>query len=303
MMKRYLLTGLLAAAAWAQDGIRGPMSGLVFDEHTKALRPVLGVPGASYLGAAIASGLDSAFVSPNAKLALAVRDGHLGLLDLSGAELLWTELAAAGRIRVAWNSDSTSAAVWNEDGRVDLWSGFGASVKAVSLGSVEEVTSLVLTARGVAAAATAKGIYRLDQDGLPEMLAAVREVSALALNHDGSALYAASRADNSILELANWLTSGSATLFAGEAAGILAPAGLALSGDGRIVFVANEASIVKIDRATRAVTESVALDFKASRLDRLADSGWLLNSREQGQPFEMLSSGTDAKVFFVPVEE
>lgn len=303
-MKHILLTGVLAAAAWAQDGIRGPVPGFVFDEQAKALRPMIGVPGASYLGGAIANDLENASVSPDGRLALAVRGGKMGLLDLSGVELRWTELAAAGRVRIAWSGNSTSAAVWNEDGRIDLWNGLKESARAAALGRVENVTALAVDARGVVAAASADGVYRLEEGGNAEMLARVQDASALALDSTGATLYVASRGGNQVLELADWRNSGGAAMVANENAGILAPGALAISNDGRRLIVANEASLVMIDRATRAVTQTMSLEFRPSRLEKLADgNAWLLNSREQGQPLEVLSAGPDAKVFFVPVEE
>ena len=54
-----LLLVLAPAATLAQDGARvdGPVAGFVFDADRHALRPILGVPGASYLGPAVVSGV------------------------------------------------------------------------------------------------------------------------------------------------------------------------------------------------------------------------------------------------------
>ncbi len=303
-MKRILISSFLAAAAWAQDDIRGPVPGFLFDEHSKALRPIIGIPGASYLGGAIASEIESAAVAPSGRLALAVRDSKLGWMDLSAAELRFTELAAAGNVRIAWNPASSSAAVWHGDGRLELWSHFAEGARSVSLGHLDGVTVLALSAKGVAAAATSEGIYRLVEGESPERIAAISDVSALALDSTGNALYVSSRSGNSALELAGWQTSGAATLLANENAGIEAPAGIALSADERSVIVAGKSSLVVIDRATRAVQRTLALDFEPTRLEPVAGGRmWRLNSREQGQPLEVLSAGPEGKVFFVPVEE
>lgn len=303
-MKRILGSVILVASAWAEDGIRGPVPGFVFDEHTKALRPMIGMPGASYLGGAVAAELDAAAVAPNGRLALAVRDGRLGVLDLSGAAVQWKELGAAGKVRIAWNPASNGAAVWNGDGRVDLWSNLQESARVAALGSVEDVTALAVNVRGVVAAASYKGIHRLQEGSNAELLASITDVSALALDGTGNSLYAASRSGNSVLELADWLNTGAATLLANENAGVEAPEALGVSADGRSLFVANKSTLAIIDRSTRSINQTLAIDFKASRLEPVAGGSiWLLNSRSQGQPLEVLSAGPEAKVFFVPVEE
>lgn len=304
-MKRILSMTLLTAAAWAQDGIRGPMPGLVFDGHSKALRPMIGVPGASYLGGALAKDVENATVAPNGLMALAGRDGKLALLDLTGAEARWVDLAAAaGKLRMAWSPDSSVAVVAHEDGRVEIWRNWKEQPQAAPVGNLDGVSILAVDNRGMAAAVSGDGIYRLAEGSNPELLARVNDVSALALDTAGGSLFAASRKDSSVLELADWRTNGGATLVAADNAGILNPEALALSADGRKLIVANAASIVMIDRSTRAVTDTLSLAFKPTRLERLGDgSAFLLNNREPGQPLEVLSGGPDAKVFFVPVEE
>ena len=54
----------------AQTRFAGPVSGIVFDAKAKSLRPIMGVPGASYLGNALAADMDLAAVSPDGKFAL-----------------------------------------------------------------------------------------------------------------------------------------------------------------------------------------------------------------------------------------
>ena len=85
-MKQKLLSLLIlvmfASLGAAQDGtaLSGPVSGFVFDQGAHALRPVLGMPGASYLGAPVLDGLEAAGVSPDGSAALAVKEGALLLV-------------------------------------------------------------------------------------------------------------------------------------------------------------------------------------------------------------------------------
>ena len=71
----------LAMAGVSQDrsDLRGPVSRVVFDQNARALRPMLGVPGAAYLAAPLVSGIDAASVSPDGSAALAVQEGRLVL--------------------------------------------------------------------------------------------------------------------------------------------------------------------------------------------------------------------------------
>ena len=50
----FLCLAPLSANAQNSGRIEGPISGVIFDRSSRALRPMIGVPGASYLGPAIA---------------------------------------------------------------------------------------------------------------------------------------------------------------------------------------------------------------------------------------------------------
>src|SRR5512134_3362781 len=84
---KFLACGLLLlalGAAFGQDGgLTGPVSGMVFDADSRSLRPVVGVPGAAYLGQPAVSGLDWASVAPNGRAALVLSNAQLRLLRWS----------------------------------------------------------------------------------------------------------------------------------------------------------------------------------------------------------------------------
>jgi DNA-binding beta-propeller fold protein YncE len=306
-MKTAILTITAALAAFGQSGIRGPAPGIVFDPEAKALRPMVGIPGASYLGGKILDGLEAASVSPDGTLALAVKEGRLGRLDMRTPELNWTELAPAdGALLIVWNQAGTMAAVRNGNGRIDLWRGLDGAPQGVALGEVENVSALAVDADGVVAAGSANALFRLKEGAAPELLAAL-DAAALALDAKGATLYAAGATRNAVVELSDWRNSGAATLLASGNLGVDQPSALAVSADGRKLIVANGGEapgLLILDLATRAVAGTLALEFKPTRLDRLSDGvSFVLNSRQQGQPLEVLSGAPGAKVFFVPVEE
>src|SRR5262245_9826140 len=96
----------LAAAAQVTTRVGGPVSGIVFDQKSHSLRPMIGVPGASYLGSPLLEGLDAAAVSPDGTLALAVSEGRLllvsGLPDAASAGAP-VDGAVSGADRLAWS--------------------------------------------------------------------------------------------------------------------------------------------------------------------------------------------------------
>src|SRR5262245_22881512 len=122
-MHRTLLL-LLCIAAWSvlsaeNTEIGGPVSGTIFDTKAHALRPMVGVPGASYLGAALLSDLDAAAVSPDGSAGLAARGGSL--LWVSGIKTTAPVVTAVdGAVdspdRIAWSPNGSYAAVYS--GRV-----------------------------------------------------------------------------------------------------------------------------------------------------------------------------------------
>ncbi|MGA3079142.1 MAG: hypothetical protein ABSG56_36370 [Bryobacteraceae bacterium] len=76
-MRLLIAFGALAISGWAQPsaGVAGPVTGFIFDAQLGAVRPMLGIPGAAYLGNGVAIGLDAASVAPDGSAALAVERG------------------------------------------------------------------------------------------------------------------------------------------------------------------------------------------------------------------------------------
>ena len=126
MMKRNLLIpSFLTLTMYAQGAdLSGPVSGAVYNAGSRSIRPILGVPGSSYLGDAIASGLDAAAVSPNHKLAIAIRDGRgVVFTGVDEASPVATEVdAIAGADKLFWSSDSTVAGLYSStSGAIETW--------------------------------------------------------------------------------------------------------------------------------------------------------------------------------------
>ncbi len=246
-----------AVALFGQTGqVGGPVIGFAFDSSVRALRPILGIPGASTLGDPLNAGLDlsSAVVAPRQDSAIAfASDGSLHLLRLGSgaAEVLCgacpatastavfspsgtaVALYSAGRAQIvtglpeapsagasfdiggnrsraqappmavsddgAWLLASTPAAVnlfgSNGGPRQLLAAGPGALV-AFAAGShdaaIADATGAVTLFRDVAGASTAQPLTSPD---------AIRHAGALAFSTDGSRLFVASRAEESVASI------------------------------------------------------------------------------------------------------
>jgi hypothetical protein len=113
-----VLTAAGAAFLAAQQGrLAGPLAGYVFDRQSQALRPILGIPGASTMGDPINIGfaVADAYVAPRQDAAVVVStDGSLHIFRLDAG--VATEHQVAGLAgtpqRVAFSPSGTAAALY-----------------------------------------------------------------------------------------------------------------------------------------------------------------------------------------------
>ncbi|GIU73193.1 MAG: hypothetical protein KatS3mg004_0280 [Bryobacteraceae bacterium] len=102
---------LAVAAAWGQGGVEGVRSGVVFDAPTASLRVVEGVPGAAHLGAAVAGGVEAAWVSPTGQAALLRQGGAWLAIKGLGTEETETRELGVEAEAVRWDAGGRFAAV------------------------------------------------------------------------------------------------------------------------------------------------------------------------------------------------
>jgi hypothetical protein len=311
-----LLFASAAAAGWlcAQGGVAGPVSGFVFDRSARALRPILGIPGAALLGDGldVGSELTAAYVAPGQTWALAVTaEGPVFLLLAHGAvSRIAVDGVTAAPERVAFSPSGTAVALYAA-GRVQVVQGLpdapranGALATGISgrssqadarrrLGSfaVSDDGSYILYAQG-----DSIRLWGAAGEDFAVMPAGSNAIVAFAPGgHDAAA------ADPSagVVLLGDVAGAGSRrTLAAGG--GMAYPAGLAFSADGRKLFLADAGArnVTAFDLASGAQTV-VSCDcvpaglFPMGGLFRLNEAGpaplWLLDAR-----------GGDARIVFVP---
>ena len=144
-----VLSALSALSLFGQNGqIAGPAIGFVFDSSVSALRPVLGIPGASTMGNPVNAGfaLSWATVAPRQDSAIATAaDGSLHLLRLSSgvAETPCAACPATAQAAI-FSPAGTSVALYSA-GRAQIVTGLpGAPVAGASF----EVGALPRALRG-----------------------------------------------------------------------------------------------------------------------------------------------------------
>jgi hypothetical protein len=306
----------LAVTGWAQSsaGLAGPVTGFIFDAKPGAVRPMLGIPGAAYLGGAKATGLDAASVAPDGSAALAVQQGGK-LVLYSGLRAIPVALAVKGAIaspdHFAWDPSSDAAAVYSSGssqgqivaslapspaaaGPIDL-SGLPGPVTALAFDGQRLILGVTSADSG--------GIYLASATAGIQRIAASPNPSAIALA--GGSLYFADSQSQQIFQVQSYAGTPGAAVFA-NGSGISSPAGLQVSADGQRLFAANAGNneLAVYDIASRSPIQNLDLPFTPTRLDRFGDSSvFLMNDGGKGPIYVVRDGGAGkAAVYFVPAQ-
>lgn len=318
-MKRtitYLSTLLLAASlSPAQESrLDGPVSGLVYDEQAHAIRAIVGVPGAAYLGASLLSDLDYATVAPNGRYALALKEGKLSLLRLSGE--LQTEQIAENYPTPSlssWSADSDAVAIYGAEAGIALWRSLGAGREAAHLGTPQAKLSTMILEEGarsvvyVADGEATDAVFRAAEGAEPALLLNGLDIPALATSN--RAVYIADKGSNTVFVARDNGGAIEVAQLANESLGVNDPVGLAILGDALLVASGANHELIRLNASTGELLGRVALEFTPDRMVRLtlgADGAsplFSLKGRETAaDPLEVLDAARGA-VFFVPAAE
>jgi hypothetical protein len=300
-------------SGWAATSanVAGPVTGFIFDGGAGAIRPMLGIPGAAYLGPPVVSGLAAGFVSPDGSAVLGVEQSgrlvlYMGLRGSTAPVGAPIKGGIPGVDRFAWAADSKSAAVYaSKSGQAQMLTNLTQPTAGeVVTGLPGTVTGLAWDGQRIIFAITSPdsgGIYIAGSQVSVQRIATGVNPSALALS--GADLFFADGQSGEVWEVKGYAGTPAAVLFASDAS-ISATVGLGVSADGSRLYAANAGSkkVTVYDVASRAAVESIDLNFTPARLDQFGNSSvFLLNSGGQG-PVYVLSDGGGQKpaVFFVP---
>jgi len=311
-----------AVLAHAQQGqVAGPIAGYVFDRSARAVRPVLGIPGASVVGGAVQFGYDlaSVAVSPGADSAVATAaDGSLHLVRLSGGNA--SEIPFNGSSvrpdRVVFSPSGTAVALI-AGGRAQIFSGFPAGatlVGTMDLGGVAAAGFQVESARRPAAARPASlalsddGAWLLAVvDGSVELIGAggshaIGNAARGALAAFAPGNYDAAVADPAAQTVALVRNAGGAatTQLVWQDASVARAAGLAFSMDGKSLFLASGATpAVTIFDLTAGTHSGVSCNCTAAGLERMGGV-YRLNEIGSGPLWLLDPAASAPRIVFVP---
>jgi hypothetical protein len=298
--------------AQPQGTINGPVAGYVFDKTARALRPVLGLPGASLLGSPIRwrYRVDQAFVAPQLDSAVGVTsEGAFRVFrmrDGIATEIAIGGLAPAGSpYSVAFSPSGSSLALYS-GGRVQLVTGLPDS--AAVGGSVDLTTAGAPSALAVSDDARSLLVNVNNSIRLFESYADMgklidaapgAQVAFAAGGHDA----AVADAGAGVVMFHDLAGAGASQVVAPPDDSGAAFSALAFSADGKALFVASA--------ATQAVTQ---LDLSAGSRSRmpcdcsptvLARMGKVFRLTElAGDPLWLLDGPESApRIVFVPAVE
>ena len=264
-----ILASLAAVVeAQPQGTINGPVAGYVFDKATRALRPVLGLPGASLLGSPInwRYRVDQAFIAPKLDSAVGVTsEGAFRLFRLRDG--IVTELAVSGLAQasppysVAFSPSGSSVALYAAN-RVQLVSGLPDA--PVVGGSIDVTAAGVPSALAVSDDARALLVSSNNSIRFFESYADMGKlidtapgalVAFAAASHDA----AVADAGAGVVLFHDLVGAGASQVIAPPDESGAASSALAFSADGKALFLANAAA--------QAVTH---LDLSAGSRNRIA---------------------------------
>jgi hypothetical protein len=300
---------LIAFPATAQSPVwQSPAKGYLYDQVTRTIRTMVGIPGSAYAGPAVQSNVEWASLSPGGRSSLLVRGGHLAWfpdLNADAAALDFADVPDA----CVWSADSTRAvALSQKAGSVSWLSGFRSvpQVEArwdlASIGAAEwkllaadsKAESVLLAARGD----SGWTIWLAISTSAPASVGTVLRPSAATFDAGSSAAYVADAGARVVYALQSQALQ---PVFTADD-GIGEPAGLLAAGNGRLAIADGTSQTLRVfDLSTRAAVQQIELFDEPGAVLPYGDNRFLVNRRQRAdQPFRFLDTFSDWKVVFVP---
>lgn len=298
-----LLFLTIASPAFAQPGrIAGPAIGYAFDREARAVRPILGIPGASMLGAPVELGIDaeSAAISPRQDSVIVIGSDRLPRFFRlqSGTASAQTFEGSSGVTReVAFSPSGTAAALLGTDS-IQVVTGlpdhpaadFKIDLSRMPLDRLRATRSaMAVSDDGAWVLVAAAGTVRLyGISGEARSLMSISDGALVSFAPSGTDAAIADAAGAGLVLYRDLAGSPKNTTIA-SAERLASPVGLAFSSDGRRLFLAGAAgSVSAFDVVSGARSEfscncEPALLAPMGELLRLTHAGsgplWLLDPR------------------------
>jgi hypothetical protein len=314
MRKRYLPLTLLACAgiASAQNGtFNGPVAGYVFDSAAHALRPVLGIPGASTVGAPVNAGysFSAAYVAPRQDSFFGIAaDGspHWFVITAGAVKENPIDGAAGSPERIVFSPSGSAAALY-ANGSAQIVTGLpGAPVVSATI-ALSAPDPRHPRRLAPALAVSDDGAYLLVASGNSIQLAGKNGVVRPVIQTGSDAVVAfapgghdaaiAARGTGALL-IRDVPGASAQQILASDGPAFNAPVGIAFSTDGKRVFVASasQQSVASFDLAGNRA--DLSCNCAPSELTPMGAS--LRLNEFSADPLWLVDSGASPRVVFVP---
>ena len=245
-----------------------PSLGYVFDDNSKAIRQISGVPGAASLDGAVAAGtsLDSGFVHSRARVAIAnAKDGGVTLVRWTGTPQVTALGSSLSRVTLATFSRSGDSAAISDGTTLEVWSGLtGNPVQGATFNPDGGVTAMAINDSGLVAAGNGSGSVMLLGDNA-RVLAGGGSWTGLAFLPNGNDLLAMDSAAQSLTLIQDVQNTAASSVVLSVTQ---KPGALAVSSDGSEAALGLADSVTIVNLAGGAAT-SIACSCQTARFDLL----------------------------------
>ncbi len=297
-------------------GLGGPLSGFVYAPASRTIRPLVGIPGAAYAGPSIIQEADWASIAPGGAWAFVAKSRRAGTFVHGLSTLSPTPVSVDGIIpgvdRVAWSRDGSYALAYassaNQLQRVAFSAGSGSADPPLDLTPWGQAGTLAIdpTGQRIAFGIVGSGVFLFTAGQSPVLVSPVTQPVALAFDDTGLHLYAVDLGQQQIVEFDS---TGAQVLFAslthpGEP--VPNPVGLAVSGGGRYLLLADSAgrSVLVYEIASQTLVNTILLNFAPTRLEALSSApSFVLNGSNPKEWLLILDATQTPAVYFVPATQ
>ena len=280
----------------------------------------MGDTGSAHAGDASVSDVQFALAAPDGRTALVVRDDRISVIRRVQTQLpVWRGLTEE-RVRVdraVWSQDSNALAIYDAaQAKIFFWKNAQSDPAPAGQFDMSQFrnapASLALDpeARFVFATFPEKkglesegaSLVVIPVGGAAQTLLTLSKPGAMFLS--GGILYIADRGRAEVYALSNWTTGLTLRTVVTAGNGITDPAGIALSPDGKQLYVADAGSrqVIAFELGSSAQRAAVQLDFPPTRMDLIAGGSlFMLDKGRSGETPAELLQAPDLQVFRVPI--
>jgi hypothetical protein len=287
----------------------GPQLGYFWNAADSTLRPVMGIPGASQIGASVVpAGMYTAGAASSASAVALLQqsDGSLDAMTLPSGTPTHVSAATTTGALIRFSPSGNSALVFTPGASsVVLVSGLTATPSASSVTTPFAIQEAALGDSGSFAIATGSAagasIQIVAANGTPTAVGSVGKLGGLAFA-SGDGLLFADASVNTLTLIRNASTSPT-TAQVPTAALLMTPAGLGVSPNGQWVLVANSAdpSTVRVDLTAQNAPLKIACNCTPALVATVAGTATFRVTAPGNGPIWAVDAGASTpRSFFIP---